>query len=131
MDKSLRYLEEHAKRVREGVAKPLIVEEFGLARDGQSHALDGAVDRRNAFYTAVAHRAADLGVVGVMPWAWGGEGRPRSPGCYWQAGDDVIGDPPHEPQGWYSVFDKDEATLLAMRRLASEEFPEWEANAAG
>ena len=42
-----------------------------------------------------------------MPWAWGGEGRPRSPGGYWAAGDDVIGDPPHEPQGWYSVFDAD------------------------
>ena len=121
--KALEYLESHVHRVREGVAKPLLVEEFGLARDGQTHELAGSARRRNAFYEAVMHRSADLGVVGVMPWAWGGEGRPRSPGCYWRAGDDIIGDPPHEPQGWYSIFDRDEATLSTLKRLAREEFP--------
>lgn len=55
-----------------------------------------------------------------MPWAWGGEGRPRSPGGYWAAGDDVIGDPPHEPQGWYSVFDADLSTLALLGRGSAD-----------
>ena len=58
--------------------------------------------------------AAEHGISGVMPWAWGGEGRPRVAGGYWRAGDDVIGDPPHEPQGWYSVFATDESTLRVL-----------------
>jgi mannan endo-1,4-beta-mannosidase len=30
-----------------------------------------------------------------------------------------MGDPPHEPQGWYSVFDVDESTKDVIRRHAA------------
>ena len=29
----------------------------------------------------------------------------------WEKGDDFTGDPPHEHQGWYSVYNVDESTL--------------------
>jgi mannan endo-1,4-beta-mannosidase len=133
---ALEYIEEHAHKAR-GLNKPLILEEFGLARDGQSaDAAHSAVVHRDAFYAAVVRAAgASAGrgawhgvrrrscsrriesvrcvrscrlrvaadrfeVSGVMPWAWGGGGRPREPGGYWRPGDELIGDPPHEPQGW-------------------------------
>jgi hypothetical protein len=51
-----------------------------------------------------------------MPWGWGGSGRQRVPGAYWRVGDDFIGDPPHESQGWYSVYDGDTSTLELLRQ---------------
>jgi len=30
-----------------------------------------------------------------------------------------VGDPPHEPQGWYSVFDVDKSTQAVIRNYAS------------
>jgi mannan endo-1,4-beta-mannosidase len=32
---------------------------------------------------------------------------------------DYVGDPPHEPQGWYSVFDNDASTLDIIRQNAA------------
>ena len=33
-------------------------------------------------------------------------------------GDAWIGDPPHEPQGWYSVYEADAATIAALAECA-------------
>jgi len=60
-------------------------------------------------------------VAGMSFWAWSGEGRPRDAGGPWRAGDPLTGDPPHELQGWYGVYDTDAETKgvieEAMRRL--------------
>jgi mannan endo-1,4-beta-mannosidase len=29
-----------------------------------------------------------------------------------------VADPPHEPQGWYSVYNSDTSTLAVVQRLA-------------
>ena len=44
-----------------------------------------------------------------------GGGRPASK-CNRGPGEHLLGDPPHEPQGWYSVFDTDETTLRLIRQ---------------
>ena len=51
--------------------------------------------------------------------------RPRMPAepllgshC-WQVGDQLLGDPPHEAAGWYSVFDTDVSTHAAMANLSA------------
>jgi mannan endo-1,4-beta-mannosidase len=37
-----------------------------------------------------------------------------------RAGDvSYVGDPPHEPQGWYSVFDADQSTIALISAHAS------------
>jgi mannan endo-1,4-beta-mannosidase len=36
----------------------------------------------------------------------------------WQAGDDYLSDPPHEPQGWYSVFDCDTTTIDIIKKYS-------------
>ena len=113
------------------LSKPIVVEEFGLARD--SSEIDGPAYHPNAtdvhrqrLYDAVFSIVLDslLGACqgadgsahysGVSFWGWAGVGRPRAPGGLWRPGDNLIGDPPHEPQGWYSVYDTDEdiGTLL-------------------
>jgi mannan endo-1,4-beta-mannosidase len=58
-------------------------------------------------------------VAGVNFWAWAGEGRPHTPEGFWKPGHDFIGDPPHETQGWYSVYDRDSTTIEIIRKYAA------------
>ena len=110
--RSVAYVREHADLARE-IGKPLIIEEFGLARDGGSFGdAPGRTLRRDAFFAEIFRVARGEGVSGVIPWTWGGEARPSPPGGgYWHPGEPYLGDPPHERQGWYSIFATDESTL--------------------
>lgn len=116
------YVTSHIDRARE-LGKPVVLEEFGLARDGGSHAPESTTVFRDRFFEAMLEevRASAAGggpALGANPWAWGGEGRPRRPpGGSWQPGDPWLGDPPHEPQGWYSLYDGD-STLVVIGRFA-------------
>ena len=128
------------------LGKPLILEEFGLARDGEGFvpaAAAGAAaatdGRRREFYAALfalvlaSHGGGGGGggsgggsggapaaeISGVSFWAWAGEGRPRTPGGFWQLGDALLGDPPHEHQGWYSVYDDDRQMSELIARTAA------------
>jgi mannan endo-1,4-beta-mannosidase len=107
---ALRYFEAHLADAKT-LGKPLVLEEFGLARDGESgqDIYDPTVPTtyRDSFYQALleaAYQAMLAGdpVGGTNFWAWGGGARP---------GDDWVGDPPHETPGWYSVYDADQSTL--------------------
>ena len=101
--------------------KPLVLEEFGIARDKNSYSLDDPVTARDTYYEFifdyVYKHAQDELMCGVNFWAWGGEGRPRCQGCRYQRGDNWVGDPPHEVQGWYSVFDSDQSTLDIIKEF--------------
>lgn len=100
--------------------KPLVLEEFGLARDfaplEDIYDPQSSTVYRDRFYkalfdevSAMIHQGGPL--VGSNFWAWGGASRP---------GDDWLGDPPHEPPGWYSVYDKDESTIDIISSHAAE-----------
>lgn len=110
------YIDTHVQKAKQ-LQKPLVLEEFGIARDQGS--FDPAVSNllRDRYYRDVfemVHAELKVGspLVGVNFWAWAGEGRPAEErgGNLWHAGDAWIGDPPHELQGWYSVYDKDQST---------------------
>ena len=103
--------------------KPLVLDEFGLARDRTSPLFDeydpaAPTSARDDFYevmyTAVFSNALAGGALaGDNAWAWGGEGRPTNPAPRW------IGDPPHEIPGWYSVYDVDTSTLTVISNHAA------------
>ncbi|GAB4422922.1 MAG: mannanase [Bacteroidia bacterium] len=120
-DKALAYLDTHLATAR-ALGKPLVLEEFGISRDGNDHAPRATVAIRDQYYgfifQAILDRL-DAGAAGVNFWAWGGEGRPRLPEAMWKPGDTWTGDPPHEPQGWYSVYDADATTLALIRDYAA------------
>jgi mannan endo-1,4-beta-mannosidase len=107
------------------LGKPMVLEEFGLARDGGSYDPASTTVWRETFLTDMyeeVYLAASSGgpVGGDNFWAWGGEGRPLEPfGSLWNAGDPWIGDPPHEHQGWYSVYDGDTTTLAVLAAHAA------------
>ena len=105
------------------IGKPLVLAEFGIARDNGLYAPGTPANYRAHFFNALlgqVYLAAKNNdeLAGVNFWAWAGEGRPRIPGQAWAVGDDFTGDPPHEPQGWYSVYDKDRDVQRILRRYA-------------
>jgi len=111
-----KYLEKHEQQAIT-LGKPLVLEEFGISRDGNNHQAETPVIVRDQYYKILFEEAFKLAkksksaMSGVNFWAWGGEGRPKKPGDLWKVGDDFIGDPAHETQGWYSVFNNDYSTL--------------------
>ncbi len=102
--------------------KPFVLEEFGIMKDNGSYVAEATNKNRDNYYElvfkyvyeyALQHKAA-----GVNFWAWSGEGRARSAGCWWKAGDDFTGDPPHELQGWYSVYNTDTSTHKVIKKYS-------------
>ena len=120
------YLNDHAEKAKK-LGKPLVIEEFGLARDGGSFDPASATSMRDKYYHEVfeeVYRAAHAevpSVAGVNFWAWAGEGVPQKPfGGLWKAGVPFIGDPPHESQGWYSVYGTDQSTIKLITEYAGK-----------
>lgn len=121
-DKAKAYLEAHLKEA-EALQKPLVLEEFGLSRDFDQHQPEAPTTWRDRYFGemfGLVHglAAAGRGLAGCNFWAFAGQGRPREAKGIWQAGDNFIGDPPHEYQGWYSVYDKDSTTLEIIKTFA-------------
>lgn len=99
--------------------KPLVVEEFGLPRDGQSFDPSATTELRDRYFQFVlsyVRRTPHVG--GANFWAFGGTARPKKGQAFWQAGDDYIGDPPMEEQGLNTVFGSDLSTWRVIRAAA-------------
>lgn len=113
------YVKEHiAMAVKLG--KPLVIEEFGLPRDGESTDVDSPTELRNryfaAFFNTLFSESLNRGnLAGVNFWAFGGEARPVKAQPFWKKGDDYTGDPPMEEQGLNSVFESDAGTWKIIR----------------
>jgi mannan endo-1,4-beta-mannosidase len=107
------------------LGKPLVIEEFGFPRDGGSFDPGTPTTYKDRFYqliySAVLENVRTGGPLqGCNFWGWGGEGRAQHPDHQFVRGDtNYVGDPPHEPQGWYSVFDTDTSTQAVIRAYAS------------
>ena len=117
------YLDRHVA-IATRLGKPLVVEEFGYPRDGGSYDPAATTVHKDRFYrqvydTVLAH-ARTGPVVGSNFWAWNGEARAAHPDHRFRPGDlAYLGDPPHEPQGWYGVFSSDHATKAVVREHAA------------
>ena len=109
------YIAQHIAMAGE-LRKPLVIEEFGFPRDLGLYDPGSATSFRDRYYRliydAVLESAAKGGpLVGSNFWAWNGAGRAAHPDHRFKPGDtSYLGDPPHEPQGWYGVFDADAST---------------------
>lgn len=120
MKKAEKYFNHHLA-VAEKAGKPIVLEEFGIARDLDSHDPTSSTKWRDQYlelmFEMIYEKAkAKTAMAGCNFWAWGGEGRPASPKAIWQEGDPFIGDPPHEFQGWYSIYEKDQSTLALIKK---------------
>jgi mannan endo-1,4-beta-mannosidase len=103
------------------IGKPLVIEEFGFPRDGGSFEPGTPTTYKDRFYALIYGAVLDSArsggpITGSNFWAWGGEGRAQHADKAFAPGDTgYVGDPPHEPQGWYSVFDSDASTQTLIR----------------
>lgn len=125
MEKAKAYLKEHVDAAQK-LKKPLVLEEFGVPRDREAYATEAPTTYRDLFFTMMfdqvyEYAKAGKGVAGCNMWSWAGEGRPNPARAdnIWKSGDDFIGDPPHEPQGWYSIYEYDTSTITAIRTYAT------------
>jgi mannan endo-1,4-beta-mannosidase len=101
------------------LGKPIVLEEFGINRDGGSYSPSATTVYRDRLYSGIygllARRAAaGDAIAGSNFWAWNGAGRTRNADFYWKPGDAFVGDPPQEPQGLYGVFDSDRSTIAII-----------------
>ncbi|UII25318.1 hypothetical protein LVD15_18690 [Fulvivirga maritima] len=118
--KAKKYLHEHLA-LSQKMNKPLVLEEFGVARDNGSFEITASTENRNKLFEAIfeeVYQNAGKGLMGCNFWSYSGEGRPKKAAGLWHAGDPFTGDPPHEKQGWYSVYDTDSATLELISKYA-------------
>ena len=120
VEKATAYINQH-EVLAEKLNKPVVLEEFGISRDDNDHAVTASVTLRDEYYSQkfthiLDKAAAGSPLAGLNFWAWGGAGRPREPQAIWYVGDDFTGDPPHEHQGWYSVYNTDLTTLEIIGR---------------
>jgi mannan endo-1,4-beta-mannosidase len=111
--------------IAQALGKPLVIEEFGFPRDGGSFDPGTPTTFKDRFYSLIYELALDNmkargPVAGTQFWGWGGEGRAQHPDHRFLPGDtNYVGDPPHEPQGWYSVFDTDASTQAVIAQHAA------------
>lgn len=118
---ALDYWLSHADDAENVLEMPLVLEEFGLARDysGPLYDIydpDSPTTYRDQFFSAMFEAVYDSAAAGgpgagTNFWAWSGESLP---------GDTWIGDPPHEIPGWYAVYATDASTLGVIRDHAAQ-----------
>lgn len=122
--KTRAYIDQHVALATR-LKRPLVIEEFGYPRDEVAYDPGTPTTHKDRYYAlimdAVATDAARGGPLsGFNFWAWNGEGRAQHADHRFRAGDtNWLGDPSHEPQGWYGVFDRDASTQAVIRENAA------------
>lgn len=123
IEKTTQYLEEHAAIMKE-LNKPLVLEEFGLPRDGFSFSPLSSTKYRDAYFEKVLqmllkNKKLNGPLAGINFWAYGGFAQPaKNATPFWKEGDDLLGDPPMEEQGLNSVFSSDTSTWRIIKKYA-------------
>ena len=100
------------------LAKPMVIEEFGLPRDGGALLPETPTTLRDRYYADILSYIGHGNVAGANFWAFAGTGRPQQGHVFWKKGDDRLGDPPMEEQGLNSVFDSDASTWKVISAAA-------------
>ncbi len=93
--------------------KPLVIEEFGLPRDGLQFSAGSTALLRDKYYDLVLSTLTKdslLKIAGINYWSFNGKARPKKDQLFWKPGNDYMGDPPMEEQSLYGVFDSDLST---------------------
>ncbi|NND04999.1 MAG: cellulase family glycosylhydrolase [Saprospiraceae bacterium] len=123
LGKAVQYIDDHLA-ISDRINKPLVFEEFGIARDQGSYNPSSSTFWRDRFLRdimqASLQRMGKSKLAGINFWGWSGSIRPADAGGYWKAGDPMLGDPPHEHQGWYSIYATDASTLELVKQFATK-----------
>ena len=121
LNMSMDYINYHEKVARE-LNKPLVIEEFGLPRDGFSFDIQASTKGRDTYFKNIlqkwsADKKSNGVIAGINFWAYGGMARPIPGQLFWKEGDDYMGDPTMEEQGLYSIFNSDKSTWKVIKHF--------------
>ncbi|MEO7607404.1 MAG: beta-mannosidase [Saprospiraceae bacterium] len=119
MVKTVKYIDEHIE-VAKSLSKPIVLEEFGIARDSFGFDKKESTNMRDKYYQMclqiqmdqVINRGA-LG--GTNFWAYSGFAAQMNQDPFWQEGEAIAGDPPQEEQGLYGIYEGD-STLKVVSK---------------
>lgn len=117
------YIDKHVEKSGR-LNKPFVLEEFGFPRDNGLFSIHAPTVYRDKFFHEIFKKisgktACGKALCGINFWSWSGSGRPAEPeGTYWKPYSDLLGDPAHEPQGWYGVYDTD-STIAVIKEHCS------------
>lgn len=115
--RTVEYITIHSQ-VANKLRKPLIIEEFGMPRDGFSFDEKATTEIRDSYYKLIfrllEENVENKGIFqGCNFWAWGGFAKPTH--TFWVCGDEYVGDPAQEEQGLNSVFVTDTTIDLVKK----------------
>jgi mannan endo-1,4-beta-mannosidase len=122
LGRAMAYVADHVA-IAEQLDKPIVLEEFGMSRDEGSFEPSAGTRWRDRYFKTLFEMQLDLAaqgsaLAGLNVWSWSGEGIGVEPGVYWKPGEPLTGDPPHELQGWYAIFDGDRSTHNVLSKYA-------------
>ncbi|MEP4092302.1 cellulase family glycosylhydrolase [Reichenbachiella sp.] len=122
--KTFKYIEDQKAKAQK-LNKPMVIEEFGVSRDEGIFEPSASINFRDRYFEILFKKVVDeidanSAIQGCNFWSWGGNEKPNSPGGFWQKGDPLIGDPAHERQGWYSIYNTDKSTLKIIEEYTAK-----------
>ena len=117
LNESVKYVEENVAVARK-LGKPLVIEEFGLPRDGHSFDPSSPTTFRDRYFATMLLYIGKPNIAGANFWAFGGTARPIKGQLFRKPGDEPMGDPPMEEQGLNTVFDTDRTTWKILQKTA-------------
>jgi len=122
IEKCLSYVDQHDTVARR-LAKPLVLEEFGLPRDGHSFSPKAPVHLRDVYFASIfqkirANRSSGGKLAGCNFWAFGGHPKRLAKTLFCKPGDPPGGDPPQEEQGLNAVFQTDKSTWMQVKAFS-------------
>lgn len=117
-----KYIHENVS-VAKRLDKPLVIEEFGLPRDGIRFDASSPATFRDRYFAHILSFIAGQPdgneyVAGANFWAFGGAVRPVKGQVFWKTGDEYLGDPPMEEQGLNTVYDTDRSTWRVIQSVS-------------
>ena len=118
------YIIEHITLAKK-LQKPLVIEEFGLPRNGQLFDAATATTLRDKYFQSIfsvwqQSKRSNGVIAGCNFWAFGGSARPVAGQPFWKKGDALMGDPTMEEQGLNTVFDSDKSTWKVIESFTKE-----------
>ena len=119
LKKTIDYITDHAN-VMKKVRKPLVVEEFGLHRDGNEFTPNATVKNRDVYYSTVFETGIREGIAGYNFWGAFTLENKTTPDFFWKHGMPYSADPPQEEQGLYGVFMEDSSTWKVISSFAKK-----------
>lgn len=117
--KTRSYIESHLRWTRT-IHKPLVIEEFGMHRDGNRFDSKSTTKNRDAYFRYILDNDFSNAIAGYNFWGAFAYRDARLHSDYWHQGLPYTADPPQEEQGLYGVYMLDTSTWRILEQISKK-----------